>query len=338
MKERSVGIVGLGLIGSSIARALREVRAGRPPGGIARTEKAGNPRLEPCAGELPAESVAGNTCLARRGDFNGNAQCGIGSILGYDVDEGVCRRAVEVGLVDKLAPSVGQLASESDLVVIAVPVGAIVQVALEAAEALKPGGVVTDTGSAKAAVVEALEAVDSLRGKYVGGHPMAGSEKNGIDAGRADLFAGAPYVITPTRTTSQTALDAVRWFAEMLGCHPIVELDPRSHDEAVAAVSHVPYLSACALSLAVDDAPEAWRLASSGFRDSTRVASADPLMSADFCLANRDAILRRLGYFVQNLQALQEAIGKGDRTSLIALLKRAKLRRETIVSPGASFR
>lgn len=251
-------------------------------------------------------------------------------ILGYDSDARARDRAVELGIVDRTVEDVSSLAGSSDLMVIAVPVGAIEAVAAEAAEALRPGAFVTDTGSAKESVVKALEGIDSLRGRYAGGHPMAGSEESGIDASKPDLFQGRPYAITPTPATSAAALEAVRWLALALGAVPI-EIDPRLHDEAVAAVSHVPYLAACALSLAAVGTPRARELASSGFRDTTRVASGSPLVCADFCLANRQAVLKVLDSLVGALELYRFALESGDRSRLISLLDRARTSREEVV-------
>src|SRR5437588_8920263 len=202
-------------------------------------------------------------------------------VTGRDVDEARAARAVELGALDDVGDD-----PDAEITFVATPVGSI---AAEARSALRGGGVVTDVGGVKGPVV--AEVADA---RFVGGHPMAGSEQEGVDGADAALFEGATWVLTPTDDTDADAYAQVRAIVSSLGAE-VVALRPEDHDELVALVSHVPHLTAAALmELAASGAEEhtaLLRLAAGGFRDMTRVAAGHPGIWLDVCAQNRDAIM-----------------------------------------------
>ena len=248
-------------------------------------------------------------------------------VTGSDADPARATRALELGALDAIGTD-----GDAELTFVATPVRAIPAVARDA---LAGGGVVTDAGSVKASVVNA---VDSPR--FVGGHPMAGSEQEGVDGARADLFAGAVWVLTPTSTTDPDAHALVRSVVKSFGAD-VVELPPERHDALVAVVSHVPHLTAATLmSLAAEGAEEhraMLRLAAGGFRDMTRIASGHPGIWPDICEENRDAIVRALEELTTTLRKVQDIVAAGDRASLLDVLERARAARVNLPPRVASI-
>jgi prephenate dehydrogenase len=205
---------------------------------------------------------------------------------------------------------------------VATPVGSVAPIARAA---LSRGGVVTDVGSVKSSIVSAVS-----HPSFVGGHPMAGSEQEGVDGARADLFQGAVWVLTPTSTTDGDAHALVRSVVTSLGAQ-VVELAPDRHDALVAVVSHVPHLTAASLMvLAAEGAEEhraMLRLAAGGFRDMTRIASGHPGIWPDICAENRDAIVAALDDLETALRKIREVVASGDSASLLDVLTRARAAR-----------
>lgn len=202
--------------------------------------------------------------------------------------------------------------------------------AREIAPRLRPGTVVTDAGSAKAAVVEKLEAI--LGGQFVGSHPMAGSEKSGLGAARADLFQGSTCILTPTPQTAPAALAAVRALWQAVGGR-LVELSPAAHDEAIARVSHLPHAVAAILVNAIAQrTADPGALAGGGYRDTTRVAGGPAGMWAEILLENREAVLAGLTDFAQMLENFQGIIRSGDAAALEEFLARARGVRSSLPS------
>ncbi len=232
-----------------------------------------------------------------------------------DVDPVVAERAVTLGAADRTGVD-----PDADLVVLAAPVGTIPELAETALATTS--GVVTDVGSTKAEICAAV-----ADPRFIGGHPMAGSEQDGIDGARLDLFAGAMWVLTPTDHTDDTSLSMVAGMVRRLGAEVIV-LPPATHDRLVAQVSHVPHLTAAALmTLADETAVEhraLLRLAAGGFRDMTRISAGRPSIWPDICVANRDAIVDGLDGLVAVLADLRRRVADGDRAGLLDLLTRAR--------------
>jgi len=238
-------------------------------------------------------------------------------VTGNDADAQTAARALEVGAVDVVGADAG-----AAVTFIATPVGSVVRAARSA---LACGdGVVTDVGGVKAGVVAAVGDP-----RFIGGHPMAGSERDGLDGADADLFTGAAWVLTPT-TTDPEALALVHNTVSALGAD-VVAVDPDRHDAIVAVVSHVPHLTAAALmEVAAGHAEQhgaLLRLAAGGFRDMTRIAAGHPGIWPDVCSDNAGAITEVLDELVRELVRLRNVVAAQDRRGLLATLERARAAR-----------
>ncbi|MGZ6899117.1 MAG: prephenate dehydrogenase/arogenate dehydrogenase family protein [Acidimicrobiia bacterium] len=257
-------------------------------------------------------------------------------VVGYDVEPERLARAAEIGAIDARAGSVADAVAGADVTVVAVPVGRIAGLVVEALRAGAPA--VTDVGSVKAAVVDAVVAACPERAAhFVGGHPMAGSEQEGLDGADADLFAGATWVLTPTPDTDLDAHAAVRAMASRLGAE-VVELPPAQHDALVAVVSHVPQLAATTLmnvaAAGADEHHLLLRLAAGGFRDMTRIAAGHPGIWPDICVANRDAILAALDAYRSSLDEVRALVARGDGAALLDALERGRAARRNLPVGG----
>jgi prephenate dehydrogenase len=245
-------------------------------------------------------------------------------VTGRDADPDRARKAVELGALDRTGDD--PLAS---VAFVATPVTAI---AAEARQALAAGGdvVVTDVGGVKAPIV-----ADVADPRFVGGHPMAGSEQEGVEGADASLFEGATWVLTPTHDTDADAYTRVRSVVRSLGSD-VVALPPERHDALVALVSHVPHLTAATLmALAAEGAEEhaaVLRLAAGGFRDMTRVAAGHPGIWPDICAENRDAIVEGLDRLVTSLCTMRDQVATGDRGGILRALEQARSARVNL--PG----
>ena len=243
-------------------------------------------------------------------------------VTGTDVDPERAAQGLALGALD----AVGDDPSAA-LTFVCTPVGSI---AGEARAALRGGGVVTDVGGVKAPVVSAVD-----HPRFVGGHPMAGSEQEGMEGADPCLFDGATWVLTPTVTTDAGAYTLVRSVVTSFGAD-VVALAPERHDELVATVSHVPHLAAATLmALAADGAADTGpmlRLAAGGFRDMTRIAAGHPGIWPDICAENRQAIVEALDRLVAELSAMRDLVVLGDRPGLLAALERARAARVSL--PG----
>jgi len=242
-------------------------------------------------------------------------------VIGVEPDSEKADRAIEVGAVDEIGE-----AGPCDLAVVATPVGAIpdaVRMVLDAGARF-----VTDVGSVKAPVADAI--ADS---RFVPGHPMAGSEQDGVDGASPDMFRGARWVLTPSPNTDDQALTFVRDVVAGFGAQVIV-VTPERHDSLVAVVSHVPHLAAATLMrLAESRAHEhraLLRLAAGGFRDMTRVAAGHPAIWPDICTENRTAIVDVLDEFVADLTELRDIVFRGDQERLMAHLSAARTARRNL--------
>jgi prephenate dehydrogenase len=238
-------------------------------------------------------------------------------VVGHDRDEDRARRALELGALDMIADGDGP---DVDITFVATPVGAVVDAARDALQ--RTSGLVTDVGSVKRAITEAVAG-----DRFVGGHPMAGSEQEGVDGARADLFEGAVWVLTPVRGTDDDAYLRVRSVVASLGAE-VVAVPPDQHDALVAVVSHVPHLTAATLmQLAggrAEDSRAVLRLAAGGFRDMTRVAAGHPGIWPDICAENREAIVEVLDQFIDELGEVRHVVAAGDRAGLLARLDGAR--------------
>jgi prephenate dehydrogenase len=233
--------------------------------------------------------------------------CGV-RVSGADIDAGAVAEARRRGAIDDGADGLEALAA-ADLVIIAAPLERVAEVAVNAAGRMRPGAVLTDTGSVKAGIVSAVEARLPAGVRYVGGHPMAGSEAHGIGAADPGLLDGRPFVLTPTARTDPDAVVLLRGAVARLGMCPVV-LDPVQHDELVAQVSHLPYLVSLALLRAAAD--DARAVAGPAFADMTRAARSPAAMWSAICQANREAIVRALAAFEIELARVRRAVESGE--------------------------
>lgn len=253
-------------------------------------------------------------------------------VVGFDVSGERVKRAHELGAVGSIAPSVPAAVDGADVVVVAVPVGYIAALAIAAFDA--GAAIVTDVGSVKAPVVAEVVAARPDRAScFVGGHPMAGSEQDGVEGADADLFVGAAWVLTPTDDTDPAAFTAVRALVGLLGAEAIA-VEPGQHDVLVALVSHVPQLAASTLmDVATARGGEhrtLLRLAAGGFRDMTRIAAGHPGIWPDILDANRDAVLQALDDYRDALGAVRALVVAGDRQGMLDLLERARAARRSL--------
>ena len=284
---RTVAIIGLGLIGSSIARATRE--------------------------HLPAVRLTG-----------------------YDADEKVRRRAHELGLAE-IADRPGAAVTDADLVILCVPVGAMADAAASIADGLGPATIVSDVGSAKAAVAAALQA--ALPGAtIIPAHPVAGTENSGPDAGFAALFHGRWCILTPPAGANPEAVARLAAFWSALGAR-VEQMDASHHDLVLAVTSHLPHLIAYTIVGTASDLEQITRsevikYSAGGFRDFTRIAASNPTMWRDIFLANREGVLEMLQRFNKDLAFLEEAIRAGDGDSLFDLFTRTRAIRRGIIDQG----
>ncbi len=236
-------------------------------------------------------------------------------VVGYDLGRGVAERARKTGSIDEFYEKLADVVRGAELVILATPVGAMQVLLQSLGPVLSPGTVVTDVASTKAQVIHWAEEFLPANVSFIGGHPMAGKEISGVEAADADLFKNRIYCLTPTALTRSSAVHKVSALIEMLGAR-VRFLEPVEHDRLVASVSHVPFLAAIALMTTAAEDPawgEASLLASSGFRDATRLAAGSPEMYRDICLTNSSAISSCLDQYIAALVRLRERIADNDK-------------------------
>ena len=284
-----IALIGIGLIGSSIARDIKEL-------GLAR-----------------------DVVVSTR-------------------SEETLKRAEELELGTSYTTSVADAVREADLVIVSVPVGASEDVAKQIAPHLKAGAIVTDVGSTKASVIAQMAPHMPQHVHFIPGHPLAGTEKSGPDAGFVGLFRDRWCIFTPLPGTDAAALDRLKGFWLALGSR-VDEMDPEHHDKVLAIVSHLPHIIAYNIVGTADDLStvtesEVIKYSASGFRDFTRLAASDPTMWRDICLHNKDAILEMLARFSEDLAYLQRAIRWGEGDKLFELFTRTRAVRRSIIQAG----
>ena len=237
-----------------------------------------------------------------------------------------------LNLADSVESDAAKAVADADLVILCTPVGSLEAIAATIASHLRSDAVVTDAGSVKGCVVQRLEPL--LGSRFVGAHPMAGSEKSGISAARADLFAGAPCILTPVASTDPRALRLVGALWTTLGSR-ITVMTPSEHDRIVARVSHLPHALAFGLvNLVTDSLPGGSQdLAGGSYRDATRVAASDPALWTGILTENSTEVAAALRDMAKLLQAMATALGKENPDSLLDFLKRAKEHRDSLPLP-----
>jgi cyclohexadieny/prephenate dehydrogenase len=258
----------------------------------------------------------------------------------FDLSDDVRKQAAELDLGVVHASAVDAVRG-ADLVVFAVPVGAMREAMAEVRDALEPGAVLTDVGSVKAAVVDAVAGQTPDSVYFVPGHPVAGTERSGPDAGFATLFQGRWHILTPLpdqRPEYAAAVEKLAEFWRKLGAE-VERMDVARHDVVLAVTSHLPHLIAYNIVAMAEDLEnvtenEVVKYSASGFRDFTRIAASDPTMWRDVFLANKEAVLEILGRFTEDLAALQRAIRWGDGKRLYDTFERARRVRREVIEAG----
>jgi len=237
------------------------------------------------------------------------------------------KRALELGVIDEYTLDPAKAVADADMVLLAVPLGAMQTLLEKIAKHLAPDAVVTDAGSSKASVVAAAKAAfGEVPEFFVPGHPIAGREKSGVEAALADLYVDHKVILTPLDNTLPAAVERVTKMWEATGAN-VQALGVEQHDKVLAATSHLPHVVAYALVETVsktDCVDQIFKYAAGGFRDSSRVASSDPVMWRDVCLENRDAILDSLAEFQTRLGDLRGLIENSDAEALLKLFAHAK--------------
>jgi cyclohexadieny/prephenate dehydrogenase len=284
-----VALIGLGLIASSMAHAIRQ-------GGLAR------------------------------------------EIVGYARSAETRATALEIGFVDRVTETAAEAVAGADLVVLAVPVGAMGAIAAEIGPHLAPGATVTDVGSVKQAVIAAVDPFIPAGVHFIPGHPIAGTEHSGPASGFASLFQNRWWLLTPLPGSDPAAVTRLRQLLEAIGAN-VDEMDAPHHDLVLAVTSHTPHLIAYTMVGVADDLrrvtdSEVIKYSAAGFRDFTRIAASDPTMWRDVFLTNKEATLDILGRFTEELFALQRAIRLGDGPHLHEYFTRTRAIRRGIIEAG----
>ncbi len=247
-----------------------------------------------------------------------------------------CARFVAV---DAASTDVATVVRDADLVVLCTPIAQMAPLVEQMLPSLQRGALVTDVGSVKGCVVAELESLVAGAGAYfIGSHPMAGSEKSGVRASRADLFEGAVCVLTPTRQTKADALHRAEDLWKAVGAR-VLRMAPDVHDDLVGRSSHLPHIVAAELSnyiLSPAHPAEQAMVCANGFRDTTRIASGSPEMWRDIAVANRGNLARILGVFIEDLQEFRHALEKGDSAAIEDFFEKAKQRRDAWAGTGTS--
>ena len=258
----------------------------------------------------------------------------VGEVVGSSRRPENLQRAVELGVIDRFDVDAARAAADADMVVVAVPLGAVQAVLERIRDAVRADAVVTDVGSAKGSVVAAAQAVLGPRfARFVPAHPIAGTEHSGVDASVERLFERRRVIVTPTAETDADAIERVSRMWTMVGSE-VIEMDVARHDRILAATSHLPHMLAYTL---VDvlggmrERTEIFRYAAGGLRDFTRIASSDPQMWQDICLANRDSMVEALERFGAGLDRLTDAVRRGDGEHVRSVFARARSIREEYV-------
>lgn len=235
-----------------------------------------------------------------------------GKVVALSRNPETIEKAIKLGIADEGGASPEAVVKDADLFFAATPVETIIPLCLSVGPKLKPGCVVTDGGSVKGKIVSELEAGLPRDVPFIGGHPVAGTEKSGPEAAFPSLYENRYTVLTPTDNTDAAALDKVKMMWERVGAK-IVIMSPEEHDKILAVISHLPHLAAYALVEALDEfdsTGDARRFIAGGFKDTTRIAASDPKMWRDIFSMNKDEVLKSLDLFQASVESLKEDIKK----------------------------
>lgn len=257
----------------------------------------------------------------------------VGRVTGCGRHARNLQKGIELGVLDDYTLSPDEAVADADVVVLAVPLGAIRSVLESLRPGLKGNTIVTDVGSAKGSVVrDARETLGEHFSRFVAGHPIAGTERSGVEAGFATLYQDRKTIVTPEPDTDPAAIDVVRRMWEATGSE-VESMTVQHHDHVLAATSHLPHMLAFSLVShlsKMNDQDEIFSYAAGGFRDFTRIASSDPVMWRDVCLANGDALLDLIDGFKLELELISRAIREQDPDALFELFRDAKHTRDQL--------
>lgn len=251
-------------------------------------------------------------------------------ILGYSRRSETCSAALQQGVIDSAAMDLRSCVTNIDLIVIATPVLKIRDIFRVISSDVKPGCIITDVGSTKADVVRWADEFLPEGVNFIGGHPMAGKETSGLEQAEPELFEGCIYCLSPSPRASNGALEMLAGLVQSIGAIPLI-IDAHVHDSLVAAVSHLPILLSSAFVSATTGTPQ-WpdmaKLAASGYRDMSRLASGNPDMNRDICLTNRDSILQWIDIYIDELKKYRLVIANDDSENTFNMLYQAKQARD----------
>ncbi len=257
----------------------------------------------------------------------------VNNIIGTGRDQANLEEALDLGVINEFTLDIQQAVSKADLIVIATPVGAIKSVLEEIVDFIPKNAVITDVGSTKGSVLEAAKAVfGELPTHFIPGHPIAGNEKSGVIASFIKLFHGRRVILTPQLNSDLKALEKIKALWVACGAEVVVT-SVEHHDTILAATSHLPHALAFSLVNTLDrmnDKNDIFKFAAGGFEDFTRIASSNPQMWSDICIANKDALTDVLEKFSKDLAILQQAINSENAEEITALFKRAKKVRDSV--------
>lgn len=254
-------------------------------------------------------------------------------VVGYGHRLSSLQKAIERGAIHQATDNPQKAVQGADLVILGVPVATMRPLFEQIAPALAVGTIVTDVGSTKASIVTDAQAILPSGAHFVGSHPMAGSEKRGVEYARADLFQGALCITTPVEQTDPTALMRVESFWQALGMR-LARLSPKDHDRFIGDISHLPHAVAAALVSMQQDA--ALRLAGKGFGDTTRIAAGDPALWRDIFLDNRQNLADGIDRLTRELQFLKQRLEHGDARAVESWLDQARARRKSLEDSAES--
>ena len=284
MIER-LAIIGVGMIGASLALALKQARA-------------------------------------------------VNHVVGCGRNQLNLQKGMDLGVIDSYTASIAEAASSADVVVLATPLGAMKQVFEQIADIVAEHTVITDTGSAKQSVIRVAQAaLGDKMSQFVPGHPIAGAENSGVEAGLADLYQNRRVILTPLESTDPEAVARIESMWQACGAS-IEYLGVEHHDRVLAATSHLPHMLAYGLVnylSSLNDHDEIFKFAAGGFRDFTRIASSDPVMWRDVCISNGEALLTLIEGYKNELDQVSVAIRDGDQDRLLKLFGKAKSERDSLI-------
>ena len=277
-----LSIIGVGLIGGSLARALRKAKL-------------------------------------------------VGRITACNRSEATLKKAIKLGVIDDYSLNISEAVKGADVIIIGTPLSVSEKILPEIADSISANAVLTDVGSVKGGIVsKARETLAEKISNFVPGHPIAGTEKNGVEASIEDLFVGHRVILTPLKETSLKAHKLITIMWESVGAE-VVDLDVKHHDEVLAATSHLPHMLAYALVdclAGMQERDEIFKYAAGGFADFTRIASSSPDMWHDICFSNREQLVRTLEIFSTHINHIKKAIEKSESDELLKVFRRAKEARD----------